>query len=167
MTGSLGYGSALLSGQWALRNNLAESELFSWGHSEWAAPSPQTAQLPHAREPAPPPPLRLPSAWGWKMWSSCGRWEPGILLFTYLTTLLAWVQSHGFPFTQSANWISVPAQPWSILRGPRHLRFHSRYALDTKSGQEKSLVNLQHAEYHLVNLIKHTLPGPPQKILIQ
>lgn len=89
MTGSLVYGSALLSEEQALSNSLVDNELFSWGRFKWAARSPQIARPPHAREPAPPPPLLLPVAWGWNMWGSCGRREPGILLFIYLTTLLA------------------------------------------------------------------------------
>lgn len=166
MTGSLGCSSALLSWERALSNKLAESELFSWGHFKWAAPSPQRARLPHAREPAPPPLLLLPSAWGWKMWGSCGRPESGSLLFIYFTTLLAWVQTHSVPFTWSANWASVPAQPWSMLRGPRHWPrlFHFKYTLDAKKGQEKhlkaafSVFSMQND--HLVSLIKAHIVRP-------
>lgn len=140
MTGSLGYGSALLSEEQALSNSLVDNELFSWGRFKWAARSPQIARPPHAREPAPPPPLLLPVAGGWNMWGSCGRREPGILQFIYLTTLLAWAQLQGFPFTWSANWISVPAQSWSTLRGPRSWPwpFHSKYVLDARVARKNT-----------------------------
>lgn len=169
MTGSLGFSSVLLSGEQALSNNVAYSELFSWGHFKWAAPAPQRARLPHAREPAPPPLLLLPSAWGWKMWGSCERREPAILLFIYLTTLLAWVQTRSFPFIWSANCISVPAQPWSMLRDPRHWSqlLHFKYILDAKRGQEKLLragvSTFSMHKDHLVNLIKTHCQALPKR----
>lgn len=42
---------------------------------------------------------------------------------------------------RSANWKAIPAQHWSMLRGPKcwPWLFHSKYALDAKSDQEKHL----------------------------
>lgn len=73
------------------------------------------------------------------MWGSWGRWEPGSLLLICLTTLLAWVQSHSFSFTWSANWKSVPTQPWSMLRSSCCWPwiFHSKYTLGSKNDWKK------------------------------
>lgn len=89
--------------------------------------SPDSQAAMPGREPAPPPQLLLPSAWGWKMWGSCGRWEPGIPLFVCLTSLLAWVQSGGFHLHD----LLIGFQYLPVLRGPRSRDwlFHSKYSL--------------------------------------
>lgn len=70
---------------------------------------------------------------------AAGEMKPGILLLICLTTLLAWVQSHSFSFTWSANWNpylpslspcleALCCWPWI---------FHSKYTLGAKNDWKK------------------------------